>query len=66
MDSIEAIACDMNSDFEEAFEIKCPWIQPIFDHFLIVKNLNDKVSVRYVRMSSAACMKKGLRKKKKL
>lgn len=24
MDGIEAVACDMNSDFEEAFEEKCP------------------------------------------
>ena len=43
MDGVEAIACDMNSDFEEAFEDKCPWIQPVFDYFHIVKNYNDKV-----------------------
>ena len=43
MDSVEAVACDMNSDFEEAFEEKCPHIQPVFDHFHIVKNFNDKV-----------------------
>jgi transposase len=43
MDSVEAVACDMNSDFQEAFEEKCPWIQPVFDHFHIVKNFNDKV-----------------------
>jgi Transposase and inactivated derivatives len=35
--------CDMNSDFEEAFEEKCPHIQPVFDYFHIVKNFNDKV-----------------------
>ena len=29
MDSVEAVACDMNSDFQEAFEEKCPWIQPV-------------------------------------
>ena len=43
MDSVEAVACDMNSDFQEAFEERCPHIQPVFDHFHIVKNFNDKV-----------------------
>lgn len=43
MDGVEAVACDMNSDFEEAFVEKCPWIQIVFDHFHIVKNFNDKV-----------------------
>ncbi|MPM91161.1 ISL3 family transposase ISLdl1 [bioreactor metagenome] len=33
----------MNSDFQEAFEEKCPHIQPVFDHFHIIKNFNDKV-----------------------
>jgi transposase len=43
MNEVEAVACDMNSDFQEAFEEKCPWIQVVFDHFHIVKNFNDKV-----------------------
>ena len=43
MDNVEAIACDMNSDFQEAFEEKCPHVQPVFDYFHIVKNFNDKV-----------------------
>ncbi|MBQ2641940.1 MAG: ISL3 family transposase [Lachnospiraceae bacterium] len=43
MDGVEAVACDMNSDFQEAFEEKCPHIQPVFDHFHIVKNFNEKV-----------------------
>ena len=43
MDNVEAVACDMNSDFEEAFEEMCPHIQPVFDYFHIVKNYNDKV-----------------------
>ena len=43
MDSVEAVACDMNSDFEQAFEEKCPHIQPVFDYFHIVKNFNEKV-----------------------
>ena len=33
----------VNSDFQEAFEEKCPHIQPVFDYFHIVKNFNDKV-----------------------
>ncbi len=40
---MEAVACDMNSDFQEAFEERCPHIQPGFDYFHIVKNFNDKV-----------------------
>ncbi len=43
MGSVEAVVCDMNSDFQEAFEEKCPWIQPVFGYFHIVKNFNDKV-----------------------
>ena len=43
MDNVEAIACDMNSDFQEAFEERCSHIQPVFDYFHIVKNFNDKV-----------------------
>ncbi len=43
MDNVEAVACDMNSDFQEAFEERCPHIQIVFDHFHIIKNFNDKV-----------------------
>ena len=43
MDGVEAVACDMNSDFQEAFEEKCCHIQVVFDYFHIVKNFNDKV-----------------------
>ena len=43
MSGVEAVACDMNSDFQEAFEEKCYWIQPVLDYFHIVKNFNDKV-----------------------
>lgn len=43
MDGVEAVACDMNSDFQEVFEERCAHIQPVFDHFHIVKNFNDKV-----------------------
>ena len=43
MDGVEAVVCDMNSDFQEAFEEMCPHIQCVFDYFHIVKNFNDKV-----------------------
>lgn len=43
MKGVEAVACDMNSDFQEAFETKCPWIKIVFDHFHLVKNFNEKV-----------------------
>lgn len=43
MDTVEVVACDMNSDFREAFEERCPRIRPAFDHFHLVKNFNDKV-----------------------
>lgn len=43
MKNVKAIACDMNSDFEEAFKEKCNWIKVVFDRFHIVKNFNEKV-----------------------
>lgn len=43
MDGVEAVACDMNSDFQEVFEERCAHIQPVFDHFHLVRNFNDKV-----------------------
>jgi len=33
----------LNSDFQEAFEDRCPHIQVVFDYFHIVKNFHDKV-----------------------
>jgi len=43
MKHVEAIACDMNADFEEAFRDKYPDIKVVFDYFHLVKNFNDKV-----------------------
>lgn len=43
MDGVEAVACDMNSDYQEAFEQRCEHITVVFDFFHIVKNLNEKV-----------------------
>lgn len=43
MSKVEAVSSDMNSDFEEAFLEKCPYMKVVYDHFHIVKNFNDKV-----------------------
>ena len=43
MNNVKAVACDMNSDFEEAFKEKCPHIKIVYDYFHIVKNFNEKV-----------------------
>ena len=43
MRHVKAVACDMNSDFQEAFQDRYPHIRVVFDHFHIVKNFNDKV-----------------------
>lgn len=43
MRHVDAVALDMNSDFEEAFLEKCPHIRPVFGYFHLVKNFNDKV-----------------------
>ena len=34
---------DMNSDFQEAFQAKCPHVEIVYDHFHIVKNFNEMV-----------------------
>ena len=43
MKNVKAVACDMNSDFEEAFKERCEWLDIVYDHFHLVKNFNDKV-----------------------
>lgn len=43
MAGVEAVACDMNSDYEEAFRDRFPHVAVVYDRFHIVKNLNDKV-----------------------
>lgn len=50
MKNVVAVACDMNSDFEQAFIEKCPHISIVFDYFHIVKNFNEKV-INEVRKS---------------
>ena len=43
MKNVKAVACDMNSDFSEAFVERCPHIEIVYDRFHIVKNFNEKV-----------------------
>jgi hypothetical protein len=43
MKNVKAVACDMNSDFAEAFREKCPHIDIFYDRFHIVKNFNENV-----------------------
>ena len=43
MEHVKAVACDMNSDFEEAFKEMCSHIKIVYDYFHIVKNFNEKV-----------------------
>jgi len=43
LSGVQGIACDMNSDFAEAFAEKCPDALIVFDHFHIVKNFNEHV-----------------------
>jgi len=43
MGKAQAVACDMNSDFQEAFQEKCPGLRIVFDRFHVVKNFNEKV-----------------------
>lgn len=66
MKNVEAVACDMNSDFEEAFKEKCPHLKIVYDYFHIVKNFNDKViseirkdeQKRLIEMGDAEAAKK--------
>ena len=59
MDGVEAVACDMNSDFQAAFEERCPHIQPVFDYFHIVKNFNEKVVGAIRKDEQERLMKEG-------
>lgn len=43
MKKVQVVACDMNSDFEEAFLECCPHLKIVYDRFHIVKNFNDMV-----------------------
>lgn len=43
MAHVKAVACDMNSDYFEAFQERYPNIDIVYDHFHIVKNFNEKI-----------------------
>lgn len=43
MSRVEAVACDMNADFERAFLERRPHLDIVYDRFHIVKNFNEKV-----------------------
>ena len=43
MKQVQAVACDMNSDFKEAFLEKCPHLKIVYDHFHLIKNYNEIV-----------------------
>ena len=43
MGGVEAVACDMNSDYERAFRERCPHVAVVSDRFHLVGNLNENV-----------------------
>ena len=43
MKHVKAVACDMNTDYCEAFQERYPDIKVVFDYFHIIKNFNEKV-----------------------
>ena len=43
MKKVKAVSCDMNANFQEAFQSMCPHIEIVYDHFHIIKNFNDNV-----------------------
>ena len=53
---VEAIACDMNADFERAFLKRFPHLDIVYDYFHLVKNFNEKVICK-VRKDKQARLK---------
>ncbi|QUC03287.1 transposase [Atopobium sp. oral taxon 416] len=53
---VEAIACDMNADFERAFLKRHPRLDVVYDRFHLVKNFNEKVICK-VRKDEQARLK---------
>lgn len=56
MSKVEAVACDMNSDYEEAFRDTCGHLAVVFDYFHIRKNFNEKV-IAEIRKEEQARLK---------
>lgn len=60
MEHVGAVAMDMNSDFQKAFQENCSWIQVVFDRFPIVKNFNDRAITEIRKSEQIRLMKEGL------
>ena len=56
MSHVEAIACDMNADFERAFLKRHPHLDIVYDYFHLIKNFNEKVICK-VRKDKQARLK---------
>jgi len=59
IDNVEAVACDMNSDFQEAVDECCPYATVVFDYFHIMQNLNKKVISEIRKDEQARLLKEG-------
>jgi len=59
MQHVEAVACDMNADFADAFKARYPQIDIVFDYFHIVKNFNDHVMAEIRKTEQARLLDEG-------
>ena len=59
MQHVEAVACDMNADFADAFKARYPKIDIVFDYFHIVKNFNDHVMAEIRKTEQARLLDEG-------
>lgn len=60
MKHVEAVAMDMNSNFQKVFQENCSWIQVVFDRFPIVKDFNDRAIAEIRKSEQIRLMKEGL------
>lgn len=59
MSHVEAIACDMNADFERAFLERHPHLDIVYDRFHLIKNFNEKVISEVRKDEQARLSKEG-------
>lgn len=59
IDNVEAVACDMNSDFQEAVDECCPYATVVFDYFHLIQNLNKKVISEIRKDEQVRLLKEG-------
>jgi transposase len=59
MSHVEAIACDMNADFERAFLERFPHLDVVYDRFHLIKNFNEKVISEVRKDEQARLSKEG-------